>query len=92
LWRHSWPGFAQFEISYQANPASPSRSSATRYLSAWSSSSGWRAGSAASGVPADSFADDDLELLDGLVEVDADRARLTRRGRLLANEVAVHLR
>ena len=27
-----------------------------------------------------------------LLEVDADRARLTRDGRLLANEVAVHLR
>jgi oxygen-independent coproporphyrinogen-3 oxidase len=46
----------------------------------------------ADGVPADAFADEDLELLDGLVEVDADRARLTRSGRLLANEVAVHLR
>ena len=35
-------------------PAEPGRaepSSATRYLSAWSSSSGWRAGSSASGVP-----------------------------------------
>ena len=32
-------------------PAAPSRSAAARYLSAWSSSSGWRAGSAASGVP-----------------------------------------
>ena len=32
-------------------PPPPSSSSATRYLSAWSSSSGWRAGSSASGVP-----------------------------------------
>ena len=46
----------------------------------------------AGGVPADAFDDASLERLDGLVEVDADRARLTRRGRLLANEVAVRLR
>ena len=46
----------------------------------------------AGGVPADAFDDASLERLDGLVEVDADRARLTRSGRLLANEVAVHLR
>ena len=46
----------------------------------------------AGGVPAAAFDDASLERLDGLVEVDADRARLTRTGRLLANEVAVHLR
>ena len=32
------------------------------------------------------------EELDGLIEVRGDRARLTRKGRLLANEVALRLR
>ncbi len=41
------------------------------------------------GVPADALALDDLE---GLVSVEGDRAVLTRRGRLLANEVALRLR
>jgi len=45
----------------------------------------------ADGVPADAFAPADLEALDGLVAVDGERARLTVRGRLLANEVAVRL-
>jgi putative oxygen-independent coproporphyrinogen III oxidase len=46
----------------------------------------------AEGVPADSLAPDDRELLDGLV-VEADgRLKLTVEGRLLANEVAVRLR
>ncbi|HYJ73312.1 MAG TPA: coproporphyrinogen III oxidase, partial [Actinomycetota bacterium] len=40
------------------------------------------------GVPARSLPIDDL---DGLVEVVDDRAVLTRRGRLLANEVALRL-
>lgn len=44
------------------------------------------------GVPAGSLAADDLEELDGLVERDGDRLRLTIEGRLLANEVAVRLR
>jgi oxygen-independent coproporphyrinogen-3 oxidase len=43
-----------------------------------------RHGVAASALP--------LEELDGLVEVAGDRATLTRRGRLLANEVALRLR
>ena len=41
------------------------------------------------GVPADSLP---LDELDDLVEVDGDRAVLTARGRLLANEVALRLR
>ncbi len=41
------------------------------------------------GVPADAL---DLDGLDGLVEVRSGRARLTRHGRLLANEVALRLR
>ena len=41
------------------------------------------------GVPASAL---DLEALDGLVSVDGDRAVLTLRGRLLANEVALRLR
>ncbi|HYF44938.1 MAG TPA: hypothetical protein VD926_01930, partial [Acidimicrobiales bacterium] len=41
-----------------------------------------------SGVPADALPVDDL---DGLVTVEQDRAVLTRRGRLLANEVALRL-
>lgn len=41
------------------------------------------------GVPADSL---DTEGLDGLVETDGVRVRLTRSGRLLANEVSMRLR
>ena len=41
------------------------------------------------GVPADSL---DLDDLEGLVEVEGDRAVLTRAGRLLANEVSLRLR
>jgi len=46
------------------------------------------------GVPADAFDAALLESgdLDGLVDVDAGRVRLTRHGRLLANEVALRLR
>ena len=41
------------------------------------------------GVPADAL---DLDGLDGLVEVRDGTARLTRHGRLLANEVSLRLR
>ena len=41
------------------------------------------------GVPAAAL---DVDALDGLVEVDGERAVLTRAGRLLANEIAVRLR
>jgi oxygen-independent coproporphyrinogen-3 oxidase len=41
------------------------------------------------GVPASAL---DLDGLDGLVTVDGDRVRLTRTGRLLANEVSMRLR
>lgn len=44
------------------------------------------------GVPVDSFDASDLELLAELVAVDGDRVRLTRDGRLVANEIAVRLR
>jgi oxygen-independent coproporphyrinogen-3 oxidase len=44
------------------------------------------------GVPADALAADDLELLDGLVERQGQRVVLTRRGRLMANEVSIRLR
>ena len=44
------------------------------------------------GVPIDAFDRADLDLLDGLVEVTKDRAVLTRRGRLMANEVSLRLR
>lgn len=44
------------------------------------------------GVAAESFSTTDLELLDGLVEVVGGRAILTRRGRLMANEVSMRLR
>jgi len=44
------------------------------------------------GVPAESFAPDDLAALEGLVAVDDGRATLTVEGRLLANEVALRLR
>jgi len=46
----------------------------------------------AEGVPRGSLADDDLEALGDLVEVSPDRITLTRRGRLLANEVIIRLR
>ena len=41
------------------------------------------------GVPASAL---DMEGLDGLVETDGERVRLTRTGRLLANEVSLRLR
>ena len=44
------------------------------------------------GVPRGSFSDRDLELLEGLVVESGDRLVLTRRGRLMANEVSVRLR
>lgn len=44
------------------------------------------------GVPTDAFDASDLEDLDGLVESSDGRLRLTRRGRLLANEVSMRLR
>jgi len=44
------------------------------------------------GVPTGSFSPDDVALLDGLVEDDGERVRLTRRGRLMANEVSLRLR
>jgi oxygen-independent coproporphyrinogen-3 oxidase len=44
------------------------------------------------GVPEDSLAADDLDDLGGLVERSGGRIRLTRAGRLLANEVAIRLR
>jgi oxygen-independent coproporphyrinogen-3 oxidase len=44
------------------------------------------------GVPAAAFAPGDLEAMDELLEHRGDRVTLTRRGRLLANEVAVRLR
>ncbi len=44
------------------------------------------------GVPADAFEPDAVVTLDGLVEVTGGQVRLTVAGRLLANEVAVHLR
>ena len=40
LWRHSSPGRAQFDTSYHSRPAAPSISSASRYASACTSSSG----------------------------------------------------
>ena len=46
----------------------------------------------AAGVPAGSLAEHDRRALAGLVEDRADRVVLTRRGRLLCNEVAVRLR
>lgn len=44
------------------------------------------------GVPVDSLAPDDLQLLDGLVTAEGARVRLTPAGRLVANEIAVRLR
>ena len=46
----------------------------------------------AAGVPRDSLSDDDLDALGDLIEVTSDRITLTRRGRLLCNEVAIRLR
>ena len=50
--RLSAAGYGWYEISNWAKPAASRRSATTSYLSAWSSSSGWRASSRASGVPA----------------------------------------
>jgi putative oxygen-independent coproporphyrinogen III oxidase len=44
------------------------------------------------GVPVHSFSAADLDLLDGLIEVSGGRVRLTRAGRLMANEVSLRLR
>ena len=41
------------------------------------------------GVPSSAL---DVDDLDGLVDSDGQRVRLTRRGRLLANEVSLRLR
>ncbi|MEY3493424.1 MAG: hypothetical protein RL413_842, partial [Actinomycetota bacterium] len=41
--------------------------------------------------PAGSFSDHDLAVLDGLLEARGDRLVLTRRGRLMANEVSLRL-
>jgi putative oxygen-independent coproporphyrinogen III oxidase len=45
-----------------------------------------------SGVPEEALSVDDRQVLDGLVETEDGRLRLTVEGRLLANEVAVRLR
>jgi len=44
------------------------------------------------GVSRGSFSDDDLRMLEGLLTESGDRLVLTRRGRLMANEVSVRLR
>lgn len=44
------------------------------------------------GVPIGAISADDVAELDGLVVVDHERIRLTRNGRLLANEVSLRLR
>jgi len=44
------------------------------------------------GVPLGSFSADDLALLEGLVVQEDQRIRLTRKGRLMANEVSLRLR
>lgn len=44
------------------------------------------------GVPLGSFSADDLTLLEGLVVEEGERLRLTRKGRLMANEVSLRLR
>ena len=44
------------------------------------------------GVPLDSFSPVDLDRFEGLVEERDGRLRLTTPGRLMANEIAVHLR
>ncbi len=46
----------------------------------------------AGGVPADAFAPEDLAVMDDLLARRGERVTLTRRGRLLANEVAIRLR
>ena len=46
----------------------------------------------AEGVPTDALADEDRPALEGLVEDRGGRVVLTRRGRLLCNEVALRLR
>jgi putative oxygen-independent coproporphyrinogen III oxidase len=46
----------------------------------------------AAGVPRRSLSDEDREILGDLIELVDDRIVLTRRGRLLCNEVAVRLR
>jgi len=46
------------------------------------------------GIPADSFSDETLALLEGLVEAQPDdptRVVLTRQGRLMANEISTRL-
>jgi len=45
-----------------------------------------------SGVPEESFDAEDLQMMGDLLSVDNGRARLTRAGRLLANEVALRLK
>ena len=45
-----------------------------------------------SGVPEESFDADDLQMMGDLLSVENGRARLTRAGRLLANEVALRLK
>lgn len=44
------------------------------------------------GVPDTAFAADDIDVLEDLLDVTDGRARLTARGRLLANEVAIRIR
>jgi len=44
------------------------------------------------GVPSESFSADDLEFLAGLIEPKGSNVVLTRRGRLMANEVSLRLR
>jgi oxygen-independent coproporphyrinogen-3 oxidase len=44
------------------------------------------------GVPRESFTEADRQMMSELLEDDGTRVRLTRRGRLLANEVALRLR
>ena len=70
------PGRAQFEISYQCKPAAESTSSAIRYFSAWSSSSG--AGAVTGGdVPAERRTRFDGER----VRADVVEAEVERAGR-----------
>ena len=45
-----------------------------------------------SGVPEESFDAEDLQMMGDLLSVENGRARLTRAGRLLANEVALRLK
>lgn len=44
------------------------------------------------GVPVEAFDPSVLEILEGLVSIEQGRARLTRAGRLMANEVSMRLR